>query len=194
MLNRYEIENCNKKLKELMKGYQKSYQDIAERSRQEYMQKLEYGAQIPKSGVLYGEAARKEFSDKCQSYRSEMRGITATATRKLKEQLTDAPSTEAVNAISLMALRKDIPESEVLDMLDRYGNNPQAYQTIAGLAKDRGVHVDDHPVYRQLEEVEHLTNMLDNSLSLSNAERGHTSDGYLSMIGIGIDSAFPVEE
>lgn len=91
-------------------------------------------------------------------------------------------------------MRKDITENEVEDLLNRYGDNVQAYSTINSIAKDHGIKVfKDNPIGKDLENVEEVRSLLDKFINYERATSGRTSDGLKSMIELKIDETFPTE-
>lgn len=191
----YSNEVVNKELKSLLSQFKDSYKMASESSRNEYMKTLVPGAEIPKTGVIYGDNRVREFESMCDGYRGKMKSIIADVSSDLKDKETEAPSTEAVNSITLLSMRKNVTEDEIDNLLTRYGDNQQAWRTINSIAKDHNIHVfRDHENEGKLSRVNDLEANLDRALSASSAISGHASDGYLSMIAMEIDNVFPVEE
>lgn len=185
----------NNELKQIMKEYRDTYRVMCDASRDRALKAAAPGTPVPESGKLYGDDVREEFDSRCRDYRSRVRAITGTRADELKRKLTDAPSPEALGAVTLLSMRKDVTREEIEDLIDRYGDNPQAYKTITSIAREREIlGFDPHPVETELRAVEDLEHSMIKTLSAHEAERGHAADGFLSMIGMNIDNTFPPEE
>lgn len=189
------MSKANEELKKIMNEYRDTYRVMCDASRDRLMKSAAPGSKVPESGKLYGEDMTAEFSARCQDYRSRVRAITGARAADLKRKLTEAPSSEALGAVTLLSMRKDVTREEIEDLLERYGDNPQAYKTITSIAKDHEMHgFYPHPAETELRAVEDLEHSMTKIFSAYEAERGRASDGYLSLIGMSIDSAFPPEE
>lgn len=190
----YSNKTVNKELKTIISQFKDSYNMICDSSRAEYMKTLRPGAQIPREGTIYGEESKAEFDSMCSGYREKAREILDGVVSDLKVRLTDAPSAEAVNAISLLNMRKNVTREEVEDLLGRYGDNPQAWRTIASIASEHGVRgIGESATEEQYRDVLGVRNSLERTLYPSSAMAGHAESGYLSMLGAHIDQVFPAE-
>ena len=195
MITGYRASTINKELKELLNTFKDSYRTTCYASRVQYMKTLPAGSQIPKEGVIYGDAEKQQFDLDCKGFRDKANKILSDAHSELKKEATEAPSTEAVNSITLLNMRKDITETDVDDLLTRYGSNPQAWKTIKSIANDHDIRgFRDHPIDEQIQNIEGLANTLNKTLSLASASSGHAGDGFLAMVAGQIDQTFPVDE
>lgn len=187
-------ERTNKELKSILSQFKDSYRIACDSSRNAYMKTLSAGAQVPKEGMIYGEDRRREFESMCAGYRDKALEILNKVGTELREKATEAPSTEAVNSITLLNMRKNITEDEIDNLLTRYGDNPQAWETIVSIARDHDIHAfNDHPIKRQIEAVDGLARTMERTISAQSANGGHASDGFLAMIEMNIDDVFPIE-
>lgn len=195
-MNYFTKQRVNKDLKSLTSRFKDGYRITCESSRNAHMRTLSPGSPMPPQGIIYGDNIRKEFESECSGYRVKAREIIDEALQDLKKKETEAPTNEAVNSITLLNLRKEITENEIDDLLTRYGkDNPQAWRAINSIAYDHGIKVfKDHPVYEEIEAVEALGKTLEKTISLSSAESGHASDGYITLVDEQIDNVFPSGE
>ena len=193
MITGYRASTINKELKELLNTFKDSYRTTCYASRVQYMKTLPAGSQIPKEGVIYGDAEKQQFKLDCKGFRDKANKILSDAHSELKKEATEAPSTEAVNSVALLNMRKDITETEIEDLINRYGDNPQVWKTIRSIAGENGIRVSDHPINEQIRNIEGLMHTLNSTLSVASASKGHAGDGFLSMVAMQIDDAFPVE-
>ena len=194
-MNYFTNQRINKDLKSLVSQFKDGFRIKCDSSRNAYMKTLSPGAPMPLEGRIYGDGNRQEFESECMGYRNKAREILGDYLGDLKKKATEAPSTDAVNTISLLNMRSNITEREIDDLLTRYGDNPQAWRAINSIAIDHDIRVfKDHPVYEEISTVEDLGASLDKAISLQSAESGHASDGYIALVNAQIDGAFPTGE
>ena len=185
----------NQELKDITKKYNECFRIVSEKSRSAYVNTLPPGATIPKGGKIFDQESRAFFEDRCQEFRSAADNLIGSRLSDLKKMATDAPSTEAVNTISLLNMRKNISESEISDLLARYGDNIQAYNTIVSIAKEHNIHTfSEHGVSVAITKLEDLQRSVDNALTVHNAEEGRATDGFMSMLQMQIDDVIPDNE
>ena len=181
-------------LKDIIKQYKADYDYICEQSRQAYMSQAAAGSTIPAPGVIYGNNAKAEFSGKCSIYKQKADAILQRILLDLKREATEAPSTDAVNTITLFNMRKTITADDVQALLDRYGDNAQAYQAIAAIAQGHDIPVQDHPVFVKIEDAEGLKSAIDKTLAYPSEYGEATSAGFVDFLGAHIDTALADEE
>lgn len=187
----YTMSQANKELKKIMSDFNNAYKTMCAQSRDDYIKTLNPGAPLPQEGALYTEDMKQKFSDECLKYRHKAHEIIDQHINELKKKATDAPSTEAVNSISLLKLRDSITEKEISEMLERYGDNVQAYRAINSIAYAHDIKsFDDHPISEHLERVEALSSSIDKVIAPWNK---NISDAYIGFVSMDIDSVFPEE-
>lgn len=187
-------EKTNKELKSIISQFKDSYRIACDSSRNEYMKTLSAGARVPKEGILYGDERRQEFESMCAGYRDKALALLNKVLSDLHDKMTEAPSTDAVNSITLLGLRKNISQSEIENLLERYGDNPQAWNTIVSIARDHNLsYFGNHPIEGQISAINDLSRSLERVLSTRSAIDGHATDGFLSMVEMQIDEVFPAE-
>lgn len=187
-------EKVNKELKSIISQFKDSYQIACDSSRNAYMKTLPAGARVPKEGILYGDERRQEFESMCAGYRDKALALLNKVLSDLHDKMTEAPSTDAVNSITLLGLRENISQSEIENLLERYGDNPQAWNTIVSIARDHDIRAfSDHPIEGQISAINDLSRSLERVLSTRSASAGHATDGFLSMVEMQIDEVFPAE-
>lgn len=190
-----QTEKANKELKSLLSQFKDSYRMACESSRNEYIKTLSPGAPLPKEGIIYGQEKKQEFESMCVGYRDKAREIIAKHLVELKEKATAPPSSDAVNSISMLSMRKNVTSDEINDLLSRYGDNPMCWDTIVSIAKENDIHsFGKHPVKSQIEDLEGLSKTIDKTLSVQSANAGHASDAFVSMMALEVDRSFPVQE
>ena len=188
-------KNENTQIKGIISQFKDAYRTSCEASRNAYMKTLPSGAPIPKEGVIYGDDYKEEFRSMCCGYRARADEIIDGVIARLKKVMTEAPSSEAVNVVSLLKMRNNLSIEEVRDLLDRYGDNPQTWKAISSIANDHELYVGNHPIYEEMKDVEGLKRSIDKTLTPlnSNYTNTNTRDGFLSILNMQIDGALPTE-
>ena len=193
MINKNVSIKANEGIKELLKDYSDSFRIYKQRAREEQLLKLPVGATVvPKDVELYGEY-KDRFNDKVTEIKYKVKDIIDPIREDLVNQTTDAPDTDAINMVSLLTTRKNVSEDDIYNMLDRYGNNYQVYNAVKDIAIEHEIRVPDHPIDRELENIDNLLANC-NQLSLKGAENGHASAGFMSLMGMSVDDAFPIDQ
>lgn len=193
MTNLFARQRINKDLKTITSQFKDAYRISCDSSRNAYMRTLAPGSPVPKEGIIYGDDYRREFESMCAGYQDRAQTILKDALEDLVKIETEAPSTEAVNSITLLKMRDDITEKEIDNLLTKYGDNPQAWRALVSIARDHKIRTfPDHPVYTEIENIENLGANIEKTLTLRSAEQGH-AEGYISFLDAMIDGAFPTE-
>lgn len=190
----YQSKKTNAELKALVKQFNEGFRINTEMSRDAHIHTLPTGSKIPEEGKFYDNATRALFAGTCEQLRTKAREILDTQLQKIKTEAIESPADDAVNAIKLLSMRKNITEGEVDSLLQRYGDNVQAYKTIVDIAEDHGLHGwARHPIDAQMQDVEDLAGTLDRAFTVSNAEMGRASNGFCSVLDMQIDNVFSAE-
>lgn len=181
-------ETARKELKSILSQYRDSYNSMCETSRNSYMKTLPPGAIVPKSGQIYGDEARAEFESLSAGFRERIKNVISNVTDALRDRATESPSNEAVNSITLLKMRNEITRNEVEDLLLKYGDNPQAWNTIVSIASDHKIYIDNHPIGQELQAVEDLGYSIDRVM-YSGASSKIAGEGLFDMMAMQIDEA-----
>jgi hypothetical protein len=186
------MANANKELKKIMNDFNETYKRVCAQSRDEYIKSLGPGAMIPNDGPrIYTENGKNFFTEECRKYKAKAHEIIDAQINDLKNKITEAPSTEAVNSITLLKLRDSVTEKEISDLMERYGDNVQAYKALNSIAYAHDIKsFGDHPLCDRLDNVEALSASIDKTLVPWN---NHISDGFIGFFNMDIDSVFPAE-
>lgn len=193
MLNIYQRQIANRDLKKIIRDYQEGYNNACAASRDAYMKTLAPGASVPQAGRIYRQTEKDEFKSKCNGYKALANAALDGLVSSLGSAVTAAPSTEAVNSITLLSMRANAEKKDFDRLLSAYGENVQAYKTIVSIAHDRGFEYPrTHPEEATLDGIESLRTTLNSALTLENAEAGRAG-GFMSMVAAEIDEALPVD-
>lgn len=192
------MANTNKKLKEITGNYKDDFKRICDLSREKRLKELKPGERIPEKGFIYGDEAKDQFRTKAEQYRNKAIDLIDAEINVYRDKLTDAPSTEALNSVQLMALREKVTKDDINDLIERYGDNPMVFDTIKDLAKQKGIISEsefiDHPLRQKIDAMENVRKHINRSLTFYEAERGHATDGFIAFLDSEIDGAFDPEE
>ena len=189
-----KTKNANRDLKTIISQYLDDYKAICNSSRNDYIKTLVPGSPVPPEGAIYTDEKKAEFRSLVEGYRTKAFSIIDKAYKDLKDKSTVAPSSDAVNSIALLNMRKDISEKDIEDLLDKYGNNVQAYSTINSIARDHGIKTfKDHRIKEDMDGVGEIESVMDKFINYERATSGRAGDGLRAIIEAKIDKVFPVE-
>lgn len=183
----------NNKLKTLKVTLDSAFTQHAESSRQEHIKELPAGAPLPKANTIYGSEHLAAFREEAEELRSQALAAIAEEREKVQKQMADAPSNEAVNAISLMKLRTDLTPDDINTMLSAYGENYSAHKAITSIANSAGVKYDypSHKLDKAADGLDYVASKVPSMFSATAYEK----DGVQPVITLGfnttIDSELP---
>lgn len=188
-------QQANYQLKNILDKFVKDYQTTAEASRVAFMQSAKGGDMIPAPGHIYGNDYKAQFEDRCREYQTEAETVLTNIIADARAKATEAPSAEAVRVVQMLQLREDLTADEANNLLSVYGDNAQAYKAIASVAASKDVHVPPCPIDEELKALDDLQRDMAMTLTLSSAERGRTTDSFLSLFAsMNIDPTLPTEK
>ena len=189
-----KTKNINKDLKTIISQYLDDYKAICNSSRNDYIKTLVPGSPVPPEGAIYTDEKKSEFRSIVDGYRTKAFSIIDKAYEDLKDKSTAAPSSDAVNSIALLNMRKEISEKDISDLLNAYGDNYQAYSTINSIARDHGIKTfKDHRIKEDMDGVGEIESAMDKFINYQRTTSGRSGDGLRAMIEARIDEVFPVE-
>ena len=167
------MSKTNAELKAIMRDYNKTFRDLSNAEYNEKLLSLKPGENAPTKGKLTG-TRRERMENKAAECRSKVADILNREMTEVNKKLTAAPSTEAVNTITLFNMRdsKSITPEMINTLLDEYGDNVQSYEAIKDIAKQKGFNLDFngvmHPLREQQANIEALNRSLNSSLTSIN--------------------------
>ncbi len=190
------MSKANAELKAITREYNRMFRTLSEDEYNEKLLALKPGENAPVKGKLTG-ARRERMEQKAAECRSKAADILNRELAAVNKKITAAPSTEAVNTITLLNMRdeKTITPELVYTLLDEYGDNVQSYEAIKDIAKRKGVKGLDgvnHPLREQQANIEALNKSLYKNFSLTHTEQNEdrSSEGFEAFIGMTIDQTF----
>lgn len=182
--------NSNNELKQAVNDYIDSYDRAARESRAEYMQTLPAGAQVPAEGRIYTQRARDQFAGVCSSCRAKADAVFSEARKEIDNQVAAAPDADAVNTLSMLKLRSNVPQAELETLAEKYLGNVQTYSALQAIAKNSGHILPDHPIEERRRELDGLQRSINRMFSIPGHSDPAPSRGLAEMISMQIDDVF----
>lgn len=187
--------SANSEIKAILKEFKEKYENARDAAYSAQIAQLPPHERKPaKSAKIVSAPYRAEFQKDCMQLRERARQVFERETRELARKVAAAPSTDAVNAITLAAARSSVTENEIKALLSEYGENVQARNAIVDVArKNRIEGFEPSPQLRQFEEIKNLQKQVESAIEVNGAEsRG--AAGLVEFMGMFIDATFPPEE
>ena len=116
------------------------------------------------------------------------------ATLEVMEKNLTAPSTEAVNMVTLLNARQNVSAEEIDQLMTKYGLDcPMVYKALHEKAQSLGYHdFKPHPIAEEAENIEAMTRAIDACISSDRAENSMVSS--TAALSVTIDQAFTTGE
>ena len=194
MIKRYTAQKLNKELKAIASRFEDDFRVSRQASEDAYKKNMKPGQVFHSRPGFYSDEDSKRFAESSEKYKAEAHQLLDEVALTVQDQITRAPSTDAVNSIMLLSNRKDVSSDEIDMLMNKYGKDcPQAYKALREIAESHGYYdfVED-PVSRQAENIMILANSIDRSFDASKA----ASSGTVAQVAgfcANVDQAFPVE-
>lgn len=195
MISKLEKARINKELKGLLAEYRQSYEAIRQQSETKYKTSLRPGATFqPKRDGFYYEEDKRAFSAVCDRLREKAHELIDKAALEIMAQNTAAPSTEAVNVVTLLNARKNVSAEEIDQLMLKYGTDcPMVYEALHEKAVSLGYYdFKPHPIAEEAQNMEAMTGVIDKTFN------GLTAEGNIAVtaaaFNVTADAAFPAEE
>lgn len=167
----------------LVDDFNREFTNAAERSRKAHVVQLQPGSVIPGPGKIYGDEERAAFMRKADEISLRAQNAIDLSSKKIRAKMADPPSTDAVNSITMLQMRKHVTEDDLNNLVERYGDNYQTYKALASIALDREMpFFSEHPLDEQEAHLESIKNGLRGLLTLSSAERYGSLDSVCSFM------------
>lgn len=194
MLSKSEKARINKELKELVNEYKQSYEAIRQQSEAKYKTTLQAGATFHPQKGFYYEEDRQAFNTVCNRLREKAHGLIDKAALEVMAQNTAAPSTEAVNVVTLLNARQNVSADEIDQLMTKYGHDcPMVYKALHEKAQALGYHdFKPHPITEEAENMDAVSRIIDRTFSATSAENSIVVSAAAFETTASI--AFPAEE
>lgn len=186
--------SINKELKVIVDNFNKEFGEVSEESRIEYLQQLTPNSNVmsPQKGKIYGDRHRSTFEESCRAKRSAAALLIDKEINILNKKMSEAPTQDAVNSVTMLSMRKNITSEEIQKLLDAYGDNDMTRSTIIDLAKEHNVkdYIFDKPsTSERIKDLEGLKRSLNTGMSIQSAEQ--RGSAFIDWLKHDIDNVFP---
>jgi len=167
-------------LKQILKNYAEAYYTACDESRKEVLAQLKPGEKAPEDGRIHNVEMRSRFALDSIKYAQRAAEIFEGMIRDVKKEMAAPPSTEAVNMISMLKMRTNVPAEEYENLIEQYGSNYQTAKAIRSIAAENGYRIYTSGLEDKLHDLEQLNASFQRTLTLASAERGGLSSGSIA--------------
>lgn len=167
-------------LKQILKNYAEAYYTACDESRKEVLAQLKPGQIAPADGRIHNVEMRSRFALDSIKYAQRAAEIFEGMIRDVKKEMAAPPSTEAVNMISMLKMRTNVPVEEYENLMEQYGSNYQTAKAIRSIAAENGHRIYTPGLEDKLHDLEQLNSSFQHTLTLASAERGGLSSGSIA--------------
>lgn len=194
MLSKFEKGTINKELKGIVDEYKNNYEAMRKASETKYKTTLQPGAIFHQKNGFYFEEDRQAFNAVCNRLKVKAHDIITKAELEVMEKNLTAPSTEAVNVVTLLNTRQNVSADEIDQLMTKYGLDcPMVYKALHEKAESLGYHdFKQHPITEQAENIANMSRTIDSAISCASAENSIVTS--TAALNVTIDQAFSIEE
>lgn len=172
MLTKQEKATLNKELKALLDEYQQRYESQRQASEAKYKTSLKAGETFHEQKGFYYDRDRQTFNNFCEHLKERAHKLIDKAAMEVMAQNTAAPSTEAVNVVTLVNSRQNVPVDEIDQLMTKYGLTcPMVYNALKEKAESLGYRdFRPHPITEEAEGMEAMLRAIDRTFTSASAE------------------------
>ena len=179
------LNHVKEQLKENYKAFATEYKNDLEASYRKKVASTQPGEPAPGRGLTDPEV--KAFKLRANAYRKRADAIIASVKDQIAADVTEAPSSEAVNYITLLSRRERISPYEIEFARNTYGRNFACYAALQETAAKNGVYIENHPTREALDAIRSFEKCNNDYTyeTISNPE--HSPEVIASLYAAGID-------
>ena len=161
-----------RKLREILEEYAEKAEFFKETAKETKLKNLGNYQTVPGDNYLrsFTPEDAAAFEEAIKPLKESGILLVAEYLEKIQKVRTEAPTSEAVNYVSMLKLKKDITEKDISNAVDVYGNNYIVYESIAAIAHDNEIYIDDNPLDSIEESIERIYDDV-KKMSAKDAER-----------------------
>lgn len=186
MVNTKEIKAD---LSKIYRNYATDYDFISTASFDKYRKDLKPGQIVEEKGRFFFPDDEQRFIELAREHRDKGLEIVNHVRSEIRKAKSEAPSTDAVNYISMLRNQKNITDRDIDAAVERYGNNYTAYRAIRDIAIEWKIYnYGEDPidkVDRGLDDVEANLNKMGDTFNMQkkgfNSGHCHIFDAMLDM-------------
>lgn len=185
-----DTKKLKAELSEMFSTYCREYQNALNDSFSKKIRELNPGERTPEKSLFYDEDV-DHFSDVAKKYRASAQALIESALKEIRTKKTDAPSTDAVNFLNVFSTKKEIGEDDILEAVDRYGDNYVVYNSLHDLAMEHRISTIPEHILDRIENG--LVNVMStvNRMNLQEARDGHATPAYSSVFDLNLNMNLP---
>ena len=131
------VKSIKKTLSGLYQEYADNYQRLIEADRYRKKAALKAGERAPsdRNTRFYDAAMRDEFAATAADIRGRWQDVIDDTRAEIDKMKSEAPSTEAVNAVNMLKMLEKPTLEELQAIMDRYGDNYLISRAVSEIAK-----------------------------------------------------------
>lgn len=194
MVSEFQSKRLNQELKKITEDFKRNYEIVRKSSEDKYKASLPAGAVVGIKQGFYFEEDRKTFDRVCNEARQKAHALVDPIAKDILDLNTKAPTTEAVNVVTLINAREHVSADEIDQLMTKYGREcPMVYRALYDKAQSLGYKdFMQHPISEEAENIESLSSLIDRTYSTAAAE--HNILANTAAMNVTIDSTFPIGE
>ena len=186
-----KVKIINRDLNKLLDSFVAEWENARNKSWNEYITALPAGSRLPAmQDTIVRQEDRAAFLEKAVEYFNKADVLINSGRSMIIDELTKAPSEEAVRTIEMLKLRENISDIELKSLMDKYGDNPQTYNAIRSIAQKQERFIFPENIFDA--ELNRVDICRDNLRAFFNAT-GSKTVGRAYFVKMVIDEAFPAE-
>jgi len=189
----FNLDEVKNSLKENYRAFAKEYAHEVEASYNKKVKNTQPGEPAPGRGLTDLEV--KAFKLRASAYRKRADAIIENVKEQISADVTAAPSSEAVNYISMLSRREHVSPYEIEFARNSYGRNFACYAVLQETATKQGLYIEDHPTRAALDAVRSFEKCNNDYTyeTISNPERSPEVTASLYAAGIDGGLFYPVD-
>ena len=179
------LNHVKDQLKENYKAFATEYKNDLEASYRKKVASTKPGEPAP--GRELTDQEIKAFKLRVNVYRKRADAIISNVKDQIAADVTEAPSNEAVNYITLLSHREHISPYEIEFARNSYGRNFACYAALQETAEKNGIYIENHPTREALDAIRSFEKCNNDYTyeTISNPE--HSPEVIASLYAAGID-------
>ena len=189
----FNLDDVKNSLKDNYRAFAKEYAEEVEVSYRKKVASTQPGEPAPGRGLTDQEI--KAFKLRVNVYRKRADAIIENVKNQIAADVTEAPSSEAVNYITMLARREHVSPYEIEFARNTYGRNFACYAALQETATKQGLYIEDHPTRAALDALRSFEKCNNDYTyeTISNPER--SPEVIASLYAAGIDGGlfYPVD-
>ena len=147
----FNLDDVKNSLKDNYRAFAKEYAEEVEVSYRKKVASTQPGEPAPGRGLTDQEI--KAFKLRVNVYRKRADAIIENVKNQIAADVTEAPSSEAVNYITMLARREHVSPYEIEFARNTYGRNFACYAALQEAAAKNGHYIEDHPTRAALDAI-----------------------------------------